>query len=340
MDTPPSQKRRSQVFSLWLVIVGLTSVCWFRSHWRLDFVTVPIFDKAFRVGWEPGTDRPPVRWRAADGPVVAVAVSPDGRTVATAGPAGPVRLWSAADAAPAGEVRGASGSAALAFAADGDGWLLVAAGREDGVLRVFDRTGREVRNPAGHAEPIQALAVSPDGALAASAGPDEGVCVWDLRTGLLRALLRGHDRPVRALRFGPEKGVLFTASEDGRVKAWDVDSEPEGPALRNLGSAVVAVAIHPDGRRVAVGYADGSVDVFPDRAAAASIFHLILTDRSVYPQGQRQTDLSLLFERRDPLMHTIRDGAAFALPQPSSGNTKPRNPALPAQSDTPAYAGA
>ncbi|MDB5311354.1 MAG: prkC 23, partial [Gemmataceae bacterium] len=151
-------------------------------------------------------------------------------------------------------------------------WLLAAAGREDGTVRLFDRQGREVRTLPGHTGAVHALAVSPDGAAVASGGADDAACVWDVPTGSMRALLRGHDQAVRGVRFGPDGRTLVTASDDGLMKTWDLTADPEGQAALGLPAAVSGVALHPDGRGFAVAFADGTVEVYPDRGRAPRRF--------------------------------------------------------------------
>jgi WD40 repeat protein len=220
--------------------------------------TVAVWDtRGGRVvgSWETGSE------------VVEVAVSPDGSTTATADET--TRLWDTATGRPVGEVRGAGEATALCFLPGGpDGWLLAAAGRADGMVRLYDHLGREVRAFPGHAGAVSATAASPDGTLLASGGVDAGVCVWDVATGATRALLRGHDAVVRGVRFGADGRTLVTASEDGLLKVWDLTADPEGPTDRGLAAAVTAVAPHPDGRGYAVAYADGSVEVGLQRGAA------------------------------------------------------------------------
>jgi len=219
--------------------------------------------------WAVTLRRPVKAWAATQGePVVAVAVSPDGATVATVGQTDGVRLWDAATGGPGGEIRGAGGATALAFAPAAGGWLLAAAARDDGTVRLFDRHAREVRTLHGHAGTTHTLAASPDGSAVAAGGGDGSVCVWDVPTGSPRALLRGHDQPVRGVGFGADGTCLVTGSDDARVKVWDLTADPEGGSLRGLPAAVTAVAAHPDGRGFAVAYADGAIDVYADRAAA------------------------------------------------------------------------
>jgi WD40 repeat protein/serine/threonine protein kinase len=224
--------------------------------------------------WDAVGNRVVRQWPATAGaPVDALAVSPDGTVLATAGRAEPVRLWDTATGAPAGEVRAAGGAAILTTVPDPvRGWLLVAADRADGTVRLFDRQGREVRTLPGQAGPILAIAASPDGSALASGGQDYSVCVWEVSTGSIRSLLRGHDKSVRGVRFGPDGKTLFTASEDGLLKVWDLTADPEGQAVRGLPAAVGAVGFHPEGREFAVAFADGSVEVYPDRGATPRRF--------------------------------------------------------------------
>ncbi|HJZ57001.1 MAG TPA: hypothetical protein VKE74_18675, partial [Gemmataceae bacterium] len=224
--------------------------------------------------WDATAGRVVRTWVAsADVRVDAIAVSPDGKTLATAGRGEPVRLWDAVTGEPVGEVRAAGGAALLStLPGPNGGWLLAAADRTDGTVRLFDRGGREVRTLPGYAGPILALDGSPDGLTLATGGQDDSVCIWDVSTGSIRALLRGHDKPVRGVRFGADGKTLFSASEDGLLKLWDLTADPEGQAVRGLPAAVTAVAAHPAEREFVVAFADGSVEIYPDRGAAPRRF--------------------------------------------------------------------
>lgn len=224
--------------------------------------------------WDAMTGRLVRAWPAADGPVVAVAVSPDGRAVAAAGRDG-VRVWAADGSAALAEVPGAFGATALCFLPGGPGgWVLAAAGWEDGTVRLFDPDGLDLGRPlrGGHTAPVRAIAAGPDGTTLASAGEDAGVCVWDVATGICRALLRGHDHPVRAVGFEPDGKMVYTGADDGSVKGWDLGVEPEGPSVRNLPAAVRLVAVRPDGPGYAAHLADGSVLVV-DRSGDGRVVH-------------------------------------------------------------------
>ena len=66
---------------------------------------------------------------------------------------------------------------ALAFA---PGERLVSSAGEDGVVRVWDVRGRNVRSWRGHVGPVRALSFAPDGRRIISAGQDGAIRVFSL----------------------------------------------------------------------------------------------------------------------------------------------------------------
>jgi cytochrome c len=110
---------------------------------------------------------------------------------------------------------------------------------------------------AVHGGPVRALAAAPDGALA-SAGFDQSMIVWDPTTGRARAVVRWHAGAVNALAPLPGGGFA-SAGEDGRVALWPARPGAQ-PArvLEGHGEPVVALALTPDGRRLASAAWDGT----------------------------------------------------------------------------------
>jgi WD40 repeat protein len=189
----------------------------------------------------------------------------------TASEDGVVRLWSAASGALLRELRGHEGPVlAAVYSPDG---ALIASASADRTIRVWrsDGTGEPVVL-RGHAGAVTGLAWMPDGtALVSASAWDETVRIWDASNpGAVQVIHT--DRPPGRPAVTPD-GTLLLAERDGSVRRFrrtgqelqPVPSPPEG--LLSVGSS-------PDGRRLALGSADGTVRVYARGADAQPIlFH-------------------------------------------------------------------
>jgi WD40 repeat protein len=188
--------------------------------------------------WLRLTNRPPVersgllRALAHPGTVWGIAWSPDGRTLASGGDDGSVRVWKAETGQPtailvayAGEVN------ALSWSPDGG---TLASGHNDGTVRLWDPTASKQRAILeGHTDGVLALAWSPDGGSLASASADQTVRLWDRATERSRAVLAGHTGRVYALAWAPDAVFLASGSGDGTVRLWDPVAGSERGVLQD-----------------------------------------------------------------------------------------------------------
>jgi WD40 repeat protein len=146
-------------------------------------------------------------------PVEALAWSRDGRTVASAGRDGVIRLWDAATGQDLCPQPGHHGGVFRAVLSP-DGKTAVTAGW-DHTVRCWDTaTGRELRVLGGvTAGWDRELAVSPDSRTVLASVPKEGLRTWDLATGreTTPADLPGGLK-FGALAFTPDGRQLVTAS--------------------------------------------------------------------------------------------------------------------------------
>lgn len=237
-----------------------------------------------------------------------VALSPDGKHVATGLPDGSVRRWDIETGAllPAfeGHTRAVQ---VVAYSPDG---ALLATASSDTTVRVLDaKTGALVRAfPIDRTPLVSSVAFSPDGKLLA-ASARESVRVFDLATGATKHALdllpdsastvafspdgkfiasgsgpkvwhfslvngavvrpmEGHSGRVRGLAYSPDGTTLATIAHDTTLRVWD---EATGKLRRaiDLGTWTVRdVAFSPDGKLIAT--AGNGVSVW-DAATGARV---------------------------------------------------------------------
>jgi WD40 repeat protein len=126
-----------------------------------------------------------------------------------------------------------------------------AAGR-DGDVKVWDtQTGqlRYTRRGFG-CHFVHAVAFSPDGAHLACAGNTE-VKILNAATGEEETSLRGHTARITSIAYSPDGTRLASASISSVIKLWDLRTDTEVLALRVSGGWVQEVAFSPDGRHLA-----------------------------------------------------------------------------------------
>jgi WD40 repeat protein len=222
--------------------------------------------------------------------VAALALSPDGRSLASGGFDRRVILWDLEHREPQAKVEDLGSTVwDLAFTPEGSSLLFgtgshvrdekPAATLKRWVLRgpapgAVAAAGSAPERFTGATSWLISLAVSRDGKLLAAGGgtsilirPGE-VRFWDYLSGKERAVLaEAHQSTVWAVDFSPDGRLLASAGKDKLVKVWDLsgadgssEAKPrEAMALQGHTSWVTDVSFSPDGALLASGSEDGTV---------------------------------------------------------------------------------
>jgi cytochrome c len=201
--------------------------------------------------WRPGEPQPATVLTGHEAPVVALAVSPDGTTLASASWDHTARLWPLAGGAPrviAGHTQNVNG---VAFAPDGR--ALVTAGY-DATLRITPLGGEGTPVIATLPTALNAVAVAPDGEIA-TAGADGKVYLLSA-AGELKAEIEAGQTPVIAVAISDDGRLIAAAGIRGSVAVIDRAARKLERTLVGPGLPVWSVAFFPDSRTLLTGGTD------------------------------------------------------------------------------------
>jgi WD40 repeat protein len=197
------------------------------------------------------------------GPVLAMAFSRDGRSLAVGGAKADIFLF---DVEAGGAERPLripirySSVKGLAFSPDGQ--TLAASSYLNHEILLWDlAAGRERARLRGHASPVISLAFSPDGASLASGGVrDDAIILWDLASGRPQRRLSVPREPVVFLTYSPDSSWLASTSDlGGEGRLWDLEGSRGDYLIRSISHARDPLSFSPDGRLLAMAGADGIV---------------------------------------------------------------------------------
>jgi WD40 repeat protein len=186
---------------------------------------------------------------------LALAFSPDGKTLATAGGENVARLCDAVSGAERAVLQGHSREiVALAYSPDGK-WIATAG--HDRTVRLWNAAdGAAVHTFDPLEDPTLCVAFSPDNANVAAGLMNGGVRIWNMVT---RELVPspGHARRVWGMAFAPN-GLLVTGSHDKTLKVWDPATKKSVHDL-NAGGEVWSIAVSSSDDLLVAGLDDGTL---------------------------------------------------------------------------------
>ncbi|MEG4225422.1 AAA-like domain-containing protein [Microcoleus sp. N9_B2] len=204
-----------------------------------------------------------------------VAISPDGKIIATVSADQSVKLWSA-NGILLHSLKGHQGGIRkVAFSPDGK---MIASSSTDRTVKLWRVDGTEIATFRGHTAGTWGVAFSPDGSTLVSSSGDKTVKLWHLASVLnnqrkldsksevksedsLFKTLQGHNSAVMNVAFSPNGELIVSVSEDKTAKLWSRDGKLLH-TLKGHDSGIWSVAFSPDSQTIATGSNDGMIKLW------------------------------------------------------------------------------
>jgi len=198
-----------------------------------------------------------------------VAISPDGRFIASAAGDATVRVLDCATGAVHRVLSGHTDRVRAVVVTADSRWVISAS--DDRSIRVWDPRSGETRSVINtHRHWVRALALTLDGRLLVSGSDDRTLKVWELEHGSELRTLRRHAARINSVAIAPDQRLVISASDDQLLKVWNLDTGTELRTLSAHEAKVNAVALAADGKYIVSASDDCTVKVW--RLATGQLF--------------------------------------------------------------------
>ncbi|MBD2295162.1 hypothetical protein H6G06_17160 [Anabaena sphaerica FACHB-251] len=190
--------------------------------------------------------------------IYSLALSPDGKLLATGDMDGQIHLWQIADGKNLLTFKGHEGIIwTVAFSPNGQ---TLASGGHDGLIKLWDiQTGKCLKIFDEHTGIVWSVSFSPDGQTLASGSQDNSIRSWDIYLGKCLKILHGHISAVCSVRFNRDGSILASGSDDCDIRLWDISKGICIKILSGHDGKICSVRFSPDGKTLASGSSDCSV---------------------------------------------------------------------------------
>jgi WD40 repeat protein len=205
--------------------------------------------------------------------VRSLAISPDSKTLISGSFDCTIVLWNLPDGKVATTLTDTEPIAAIALSTDGQ---LLASTGDNGIVKIWSlASGLAIAASSGNEHCIGSLAIDPDGQTIAAGTVNGYIVLWQLHQRddapphiELVQTIKAHAGQINACLFSPDGQYLITGSVDGKAKVW---YRGEDRCFRDKarsilkgdpGRSVMSVAIAPHSQLIAIGGADGTIQVW------------------------------------------------------------------------------
>ncbi|MDC0739728.1 WD40 repeat domain-containing serine/threonine protein kinase [Polyangium mundeleinium] len=207
-------------------------------------------------------------FRAHSGGINAVAVAPDGRTIATASDDRTVRVWDLETGTH--KVLSGHGDEVWVAAFSPDGKLLATGGKDKSV-RIWDLASGTSRVLAGHEQWVTSIRFSANGQWLTSQGFGDGVFLWNVPAGTGKRVAENTGVELSRGAVFSGDGRTLVLVEKGKLVVWDVATD-NSRSFGGQTSVCSSIAVSSDGMFVVTGGVDGSMRLWNTSKGALRTF--------------------------------------------------------------------
>ena len=152
--------------------------------------------------------------------VYRMALSPNGRILASPSSDKSVRLWNVESGRGLKTLEYPDSTVSVGWSIDGT-MLATGGGYQNMKVYLSDTTtGRQTRILEGHGDAVKGVVWSPDGKILASCSDDSTIRLWDTASGRLLRALKGHSN-VEGVAWSPDSRWLCSGLWDKTINLWN-----------------------------------------------------------------------------------------------------------------------